>query len=78
MGGKRTYNYETFPLGTRIKVHAPQAMDGSDHDWHGYTGMVIAQNHWTVCRMDKKPRHWPSHEVYLNEFNLRREPPPRS
>jgi hypothetical protein len=45
-------------------------MDGSDHDWHGYTGTVLEEKNWTLVRMDKKPRHWPSLEVLLSDFNL--------
>jgi hypothetical protein len=73
MGGKRVYNEEFHPPGTRIRVHAPQPMDGSDHDWHGYKGVVLEHKHWTLCRMDKKPRNWPSHDVLLCDFNLWRE-----
>ncbi len=73
MGGKRVYNQEIHPHGTRIRVHAPQPMDGSDHEWHGYAGVVLANRTWTLCRMDKKPRYWPSREVLLNNFNLWRE-----
>lgn len=78
MGGKRIYNEEVFPPRTRVKVHAPTPMDGSDYDWHGYTGEVISNGHWTLVQMDKKPRHCPSHDVLLCNFNLRRTAVSRS
>jgi len=71
MGGKRSYNYELFPRGTRVKVHAPSPMEGSDHEWHGYAGTIIENGEWTRCIMDKRPRNWPSNEVLLCNHNLR-------
>jgi hypothetical protein len=70
MGSSVKYNYDHLPVGTRIKVHAAQPKEGSDYDWHGYTGTIIEHGHWTLCRMDKKPRHWPSHDVMLCDFHL--------
>lgn len=72
MGGKRSYNYKTFSPGTRVKVHAASPMEGTDHEWHGYTGTLIKNGAWTLVQMDKKPRHWPSNEVLLCNHNLRR------
>lgn len=70
MGGKRVYNYETFQPGTRVRVRAASPTEGSDHEWHGYTGTLLHNGHWTLVRMDKKPRHWPSKEVLLCSHNL--------
>lgn len=74
MSGKREYNHETFPVGTRVIVHAATPMEGSDYDWHGYTGTLLANGPWTLVQMDSKPRAWPSKEVYLCNHNLRRAP----
>lgn len=72
MGSKISYNYEVFPPGTRVKVHAASPREGTDHEWHGYTGTLIRHADWTLVKMDKRPRYWPSNEVWLCNHNLRR------
>lgn len=72
VGSIRTYNHEIFPPGTRVKVHAAQPMEGTDHDWHGMTGTVIKNGMWVLVKMDRKHRNWGSQEVHLCNHNLRK------
>ena len=74
MSSRVTYNGETFPVGTRVIVHAASPREGSDYDWHGYTGTLIQNGSWTKVLMDDKPRTWPRREVYICNHNLRRSP----
>jgi hypothetical protein len=71
MGGKRTFNSDDLPIGALVKVHAPVPMDGSDHEWHRTKGIVIAQGPWTLVRMVKRRRGWPSNDVLICTHNLR-------
>lgn len=73
MPGRKVYNYEIFPPGTRVRVHAASPMEGTDHEWHGYTGELIKNGAWTLVRMDDRPRNWPSNDVLLCNHNLRKE-----
>lgn len=71
MEAKRVYNFGIFPPGTRVQVHAAMSMEGTDHEWHGYVGTIVRNGMWTLVRMDKRPRGWPSNEVLLCNHNLR-------
>ena len=72
MGGRRNYNHEIFPLETRVRVHAFSPMEGTDHEWHGYTGTLIRNGSWVLVRMDKRRQGWPSHDILICNHNLRR------
>ena len=72
MGGKRTYNHEIFPPGTLVRVHAFSPMEGTDHQWHDHIGTVIRNGMWTLVRMEKRKRDWPSNDVLICNHNLRK------
>jgi hypothetical protein len=63
---------EEFPPGTRIIVHAPTQMDGSDYAWHRCTGTIVEWRGWAVVAMDKAKRDWPNGPIYITPHHIRR------
>lgn len=78
MGGRRIYNDKIFPPGTRVRVHAPSLMEGSDYEWHRHIGVLVSNGPWALVRMEKGVRHWPSNEVLICNHNLVAVPSPES
>lgn len=64
-------NAERFPVGTRVRVHAPTRAEGTDYEMHGREGTVkVARNDWIGVKLDKPPRYW-RNPVHVCAHNLR-------
>lgn len=54
---KGTYR-EEFPIGSRVRVHAPNRRDGSDNDHHGRAGTVVSHGMWFGVQMNLLRKGW--------------------
>lgn len=66
----KTY-VEEFPPGTRIVVRADKS-EGTDHDFNGRRGTVVAYGRALAVEFDKPPRHC-ANPVIICLHNLRHE-----
>lgn len=50
---------DDFPIGSRVIVNAPCG-EGSDCEFNGRAGTVVAHGQWFGVKFDKPPRYWPN------------------
>lgn len=68
----KTYR-EDFPIGCRVRVHAPDHRDGSDHEHHGRLGTIVSHGMWFGVKMNLLRRGW-TNPVLICQHHLTRAP----